>query len=177
MSNASREPKRTVRQLLDYGVRLFEKSRISYGHGTLNALDEAAWLILSSLGHPPQELDAHLDTPLVAAKYEAARALLDERVATRKPAAYLLHEAWLGRHRFYVDERVIVPRSFIAEMLEKGNRASSRRPAKRPRRPSRSSTCAPAPAASRSSPRCAIRRRAWTPPTFPATRWKSRAAT
>jgi len=123
MSNASREPKRTVRQLLDYGVRLFEKSRISYGHGTLNALDEAAWLILSSLGFPPQELDAHLDTPLVAAKYEAARALLDERVATRKPAAYLLHEAWLGRHRFYVDERVIVPRSFIAEMLEKGNRA------------------------------------------------------
>ena len=113
------KPERTVRSLLDYGVRLFGKSRIAYGHGTLNALDEAAWLILSSLGLPPQELDAHLDAPLSPARYAAARALLDARVATRKPAAYLLHEAWLGAHRFYVDERVIVPRSFIAELLEK----------------------------------------------------------
>lgn len=111
----------TVRALLDYGVRLFEKSGIAYGHGTLNALDEAAWLILSSLGLPPHQLDAHLDTPLTAAQYEAARALLDQRAATRKPAAYLLHEAWLGPHRFYVDERVIVPRSFIAELLENGD--------------------------------------------------------
>jgi ribosomal protein L3 glutamine methyltransferase len=102
-------------------VRLFEKSGIAYGHGTLNALDEAAWLILSSLGLPPHQLDAHLDTPLTAAQYEAARALLDQRAATRKPAAYLLHEAWLGPHRFYVDERVIVPRSFIAELLENGD--------------------------------------------------------
>jgi len=122
MARASVKPERTVRKLLDYGVRRFEKSGISYGHGTLNALDEAAWLILSSLGLPPHELDAHLDTPLAAAQYEAARAILDERGATRKPAAYLLHEAWLGPHRFYVDERVIVPRSFIAELLENRGR-------------------------------------------------------
>jgi ribosomal protein L3 glutamine methyltransferase len=108
---------RTVRSLLEYGVDLFERSGISYGHGTTNAVDEAAWLILRSLGLPPHDLDAHLDQPVTEAQSRAARALLEERVATRKPAAYLLHEAWLGPNRFYVDERVIVPRSFIAELL------------------------------------------------------------
>jgi ribosomal protein L3 glutamine methyltransferase len=113
---ASRKP-RTVRALLEYGVDEFEQAAISYGHGTTNAVDEAAWLVLHALGLPPRDLDAHLDRPLDAAQFEAARALLDQRVATRKPAAYLLREAWLGPHRFYVDERVIVPRSFIAELL------------------------------------------------------------
>ncbi len=108
---------RTVRALLDYGIARFEKSGISYGHGTTNALDEAAWIILHALGLPPDELDPHLDRPLAEAQYEAARSLLERRARTRKPAAYLLHEAWLGKHRFYVDERVIVPRSFIAELL------------------------------------------------------------
>jgi ribosomal protein L3 glutamine methyltransferase len=111
----------TVRELLEYGIELFERSGISYGHGTTNALDEAAWLILRSLGLPPHDLQAHLEMPLTGAQHRAARALLEKRVATRKPAAYLLHEAWLGPHRFYVDERVIVPRSFIAELLEKGD--------------------------------------------------------
>ena len=108
---------RTVRALLEYGVHAFEKAGISYGHGTTNALDEAAWLILRALGLPPHDLDAHLDTALTPAQAGTARALLERRVATRKPAAYLLNEAWLGPHRFYVDERVIVPRSFIAELL------------------------------------------------------------
>ena len=108
---------RTVRALVSYAIDEFEKAGLSYGHGTANALDEAAWLILHSLGLPPVNLDAHLDTPLTAAQVKAARALLDARVRTRKPAAYLIHEAWLGPHRFYVDERVIVPRSFIAELL------------------------------------------------------------
>ena len=108
---------RTVRTVLEYGVEEFEKSGISYGHGTTNALDEAAWLILRAIGLPPHDLNTHLDRKLTTAQFEAARALLDQRVATRKPAAYLLHEAWLGPHRFYVDERVIVPRSFIAELL------------------------------------------------------------
>jgi len=107
----------TVRGLLEFGVDLFERSGISYGHGTTNPVDEAAWLILRSLGLPPHDLDAHLDRPVTEAQSRAARALLEERVATRKPAAYLLHEAWLGPHRFYVDERVIVPRSFIGELL------------------------------------------------------------
>ena len=108
---------RTVRALLGYGVERFEAAGLSHGHGTENALDEAAWLILHSLGLPVNELNPHLDQPLTDAQYRAAKSLLNLRVRSRKPAAYLTHEAWLGPHRFYVDERVIVPRSFIAELL------------------------------------------------------------
>jgi ribosomal protein L3 glutamine methyltransferase len=122
---------RTVRALVSHAIDEFEKAGLSYGHGTANALDEAAWLILHSLGLPPVNLDAHLDTPLTAAQVKAARALLDARVRTRKPAAYLMHEAWLGPHRFYVDERVIVPRSFIAELLNRGQENWCQRPISR----------------------------------------------
>jgi ribosomal protein L3 glutamine methyltransferase len=115
---APRAAHRTVKSLLAYAVGSFEKAQLSYGHGTTNALDEAAWLILHSLDLPPVDLLAHLDDLLTASQAKAAKALLDARVRTRKPAAYLIHEAWLGPHRFYVDERVIVPRSFIAELLE-----------------------------------------------------------
>ena len=115
----------TVRALLDYGIERFERAEISYGHGTTNALDEAAWLVLHAIGLPPRDLNRHLDQPMTAAQAKSAKALLDERVRTRKPAAYLIHEAWLGPHRFYVDERVIVPRSFIAELL---NRKTGDRP-------------------------------------------------
>lgn len=115
---------RTVRSLLAYGVRRFEEGGLAFGHGTANALDEAAWLILHALGLPPGELNAHLDRPLDTAQWKAARALLDERIRTRRPAAYLLNEAWLGPHRFYVDERAIVPRSFIAELLMGHSRPS-----------------------------------------------------
>ncbi len=110
----------TVRGLLDYGIERFERAEICYGHGTANALDEAAWLVLHALGLPPRDLGRHLDRPVTATEAKAARALIERRVRTRKPAAYLLHEAWLGPHRFYVDERVIVPRSFIAELLNRG---------------------------------------------------------
>ena len=112
---------RTIGALLEYGIERFERAEISYGHGTANALDEAAWLILHAAGLPPVDLESHLDKPLGEEEYAAARALLDRRVRTRKPAAYLLHEAWLGPHRFYVDERVIVPRSFIAELMNREN--------------------------------------------------------
>jgi ribosomal protein L3 glutamine methyltransferase len=115
---------KTLRSLLAYGIRKFETAGIAFGHGTTNALDEAAWLILHAVGLPLDELNPHLDKPLPDARYKAAKALLDERVRTRKPAAYLIHEAWLGPHRFYVDERVIVPRSFIAELLN-GNRGQT----------------------------------------------------
>jgi len=108
---------RTIRALLDYAVERFETAGLSFGHGTANAPDEAAWLILHSLGLPVDELNPHLDEPLAESKYRAAKSLLDLRVRSRKPAAYLTHEAWLGKLRFYVDERVIVPRSFIAELL------------------------------------------------------------
>jgi ribosomal protein L3 glutamine methyltransferase len=115
--SATRARPPTVRTLLERGIAQFEAAELSYGHGTANALDEAAWLILGALGLPPGELEPHLDAPLPEARFRAAAALLARRVRTRKPAAYLLHEAWLGPHRFYVDERVIVPRSFIAELL------------------------------------------------------------
>ena len=145
--SASRARPRRCARCSSYGVARFEAAQLSYGHGTANALDEAAWLILARAGLPLDELEAHLDAPLTEAHFRAAAALLDRRVRTRKPAAYLLHEAWLGPHRFYVDERVIVPRSFIAELLLAQARARG------PSRRGRSSTCAPAPAASRSSPR------------------------
>ena len=82
-------------------------------------MDEAAWILLHALGLPVHDLNAHLDDRVDSKRARTARALVEERVRTRKPAAYLLNEAWLGPHRFYVDERVIVPRSFIAELLLK----------------------------------------------------------
>jgi ribosomal protein L3 glutamine methyltransferase len=110
----------TVRELLGEGVERFERAGLSYGHGTTNALDEAAWLILHAAGLPLTDLNPNLDRTLTAAQAKAARALLARRVRTRRPAAYLTHEAWLGRNRFYVDERVIVPRSYIFELIAGG---------------------------------------------------------
>ena len=107
----------TLRELLVDAVDRFEDAGLSYGHGTTNALDEAVWILLHALGLPNDALNANLDKPVAKAKQSRARKLVDERIRTRKPAAYLLHEAWLGPHRYYVDERVIVPRSFIAEFL------------------------------------------------------------
>jgi len=76
--------------------------------------------VLRTLGLPVGELHSHLGDPVDAARAKSVRALAAKRIGTRKPAAYLLNEAWLGPHRFYVDERVIVPRSFIAEILNRG---------------------------------------------------------
>ena len=107
----------TVRTLLRDAERRFEAAHLSYGHGTLNARDEAAWLILHALKLPLDELAPHLGRPVSAREAKAVEALIAERIRTRKPTAYLTHEAWLGDHSFYVDERVIVPRSYIAEIL------------------------------------------------------------
>jgi ribosomal protein L3 glutamine methyltransferase len=93
---------------------------VSFGHGTTNAFDEAVWLVLWHLGLPLDELDAHAERVLLPHEEEAARELLRQRIATRKPAAYLTREAWLQGVPFYVDERAIVPRSFIAELLAEG---------------------------------------------------------
>lgn len=109
-----------VRELLIEGMGRLEQADVSFGHGTTNALDEAAWLVLHALGLPPTDLNSHLDRPVTPAQARAVRALIGKRVRTRKPAAYLTNEAWLGRHRFYVDERVIVPRSYIFELIEGG---------------------------------------------------------
>jgi len=107
----------TLRALLEDAVARFERAGLAYGHGTDNALDEAAWILTHAAGIPHGELNAHLDEPLGRETVAKARSLVAKRIRTRKPAAYLLNEAWLGPHRFYVDERVIVPRSFIAELL------------------------------------------------------------
>ncbi|MDE2606387.1 MAG: 50S ribosomal protein L3 N(5)-glutamine methyltransferase [Burkholderiales bacterium] len=98
-----------------------EAAGVSFGHGTTNAFDEAAWLVLWHLGLPLDELDLHAERELQPQEMEAARELLHRRIATRKPAAYLTREAWLQGVPFYVDERAIVPRSFIAELLADGS--------------------------------------------------------
>jgi len=98
-----------------------EAAEVSFGHGTTNAFDEAVWLVLWHLDLPLDELDAHADRVLQPHEQKAARELLHRRIATRKPAAYLTREAWLQGVPFYVDERTIVPRSFIAELLADGS--------------------------------------------------------
>jgi ribosomal protein L3 glutamine methyltransferase len=111
-----------VRELLGETVGRFEAAGLSYGHGTTNALDEAAWLIHHALRLPPGDIGPILDRRLTAPQARAVRSLAERRIRTRKPAAYLTNEAWLGPHRFYVDERVIVPRSYLFELLENGVR-------------------------------------------------------
>ncbi len=97
-----------------------EAAGVGYGHGTTNAFDEAAWLVLWKLGLPLDELDEHAQLELAPPQQQAVRELVHERITSRKPAAYLTREAWLQGVPFYVDERAIVPRSFIAELLADG---------------------------------------------------------
>ena len=108
---------RTLRDWLRYAVTRFNEAGLSFGHGTTNAHDEAAYLILHTLKLPLDRLDPFLDKTLSADETHAVSRALRLRVEQRVPAAYLTHEAWLGDFRFYVDERVIVPRSYIAELL------------------------------------------------------------
>lgn len=107
----------TVRDFLRYAVSRFNKARLHFGHGTDNVYDEAAYLILHTLRLPLDALEPFLDTRLTENQREAVLHIIERRVAERVPAAYLTREAWLGDSRFYVDERVIVPRSHIAELL------------------------------------------------------------
>ncbi|MBM3373863.1 MAG: 50S ribosomal protein L3 N(5)-glutamine methyltransferase [Betaproteobacteria bacterium] len=107
----------SVAGLIAEAARRFRAARLAFGHGTLNADDEAAWLVVHALGCPFEALPQHLSRPVPAAARRRAAQLIERRIAERIPAAYLTHEAWLGEHRFYVDERVIVPRSYIAELL------------------------------------------------------------
>ena len=107
----------TLRTALREAALRLEAAKVSFGHGTTNARDEAAWLVLHALRLPLTDPKAHLSRVLTAGEVSRVTALIEARVRTRKPAAYLTNEAWLGKYRFYVDERVIVPRSFIAELL------------------------------------------------------------
>lgn len=107
----------TVRDWLRFAVSRFNESKLFFGHGSDNAFDEAAYLILHTLHLPLDRLEPFLDASLTHGESEEVQAVIERRVRERIPAAYLTNEAWLGAHRFYVDERVIVPRSFIAELL------------------------------------------------------------
>jgi len=110
----------TARDLIRQGAALFTREGLTFAHGTDNAEDEAAALVLHTLGIGYDQPDSVLDQPLTAAQCNRARSLLEARAATRKPAAYLVNEAWFAGLPFYVDERVLVPRSPIAELLESG---------------------------------------------------------
>ena len=115
----------TVSDWIASGVDQLTQAQLAFGHGTTNARDEATWLVLWALGLP---LDTPLDgedskanMPVAPADAERIAMLFEKRVQTRKPAAYLTHEAWLQGVSFYVDERVIVPRSLIAELMADGS--------------------------------------------------------
>jgi ribosomal protein L3 glutamine methyltransferase len=107
----------TLRDWLRFAVSAFNEAQLSFGHGSASAYDEAVYLILHTLHLPLDTLEPFLDACLTPHEKNALLTMLSQRVETRVPAAYLTHEAWLGDFRFYVDERVIVPRSFISELL------------------------------------------------------------
>lgn len=108
----------TVRDWLRYAVSRFTAAQLHFGHGSQDVYDEAAYLVLHALHLPLGRLEPFLDARLLADERSAILDLIDRRAKARIPAAYLTREAWLGDFRFYVDERVIVPRSYIAELLE-----------------------------------------------------------
>jgi len=110
-------PPTTVLALVKAMGERLTQAGVSFGHGTTNAFDEAVWLTLWKLGLPLDELDAVAASPVTPERQADVEAVIAQRIATRKPAAYLTREAWLQGVPFYVDERVIVPRSFIAELL------------------------------------------------------------
>ena len=108
----------TIRDWLRFTVSQFEASDIFFGHGTDNSYDEAVWLIMSALHLPHDTLHNFLDAVITETERKHLADLIDQRITKHIPTAYLLREAWLRGFKFYVDERVIVPRSFIAELLD-----------------------------------------------------------
>jgi len=111
------QPFQTLRDLLRHAVTRFNTEQLYFGHGSDNAFDEAAYLLLHTLKLPLDRLDPFLDARLTEPEINTLIALIERRAKDRVPVAYLTHEALLGDYRFYVDERVIVPRSFIAELI------------------------------------------------------------
>lgn len=108
---------RTVRDFLRHAVTEFSRAGLTFGHGAGSAIDEAAFLVLEALSLPVDDINPWLDARLTGAEKERLGALIAARVTTRKPAAYLLNKAYVQGVPFYVDERVIVPRSYIGEIL------------------------------------------------------------
>lgn len=108
----------TLRDFLRYAVSRFNQVGLHFGHGSSNAYDEAAYLILKTLHLPLDQLEPFLDARLIDSECGQVLDIIERRAKDKIPAAYLTHEAWLGDYNFYVDERVIIPRSFIAELLQ-----------------------------------------------------------
>lgn len=110
----------SIQDFVRWGASRFNAAGLHFGHGTDNALDEAVTLVLGALHLPPDLPGAYRDCRLTAAERETVTALLERRIAERKPVPYLLNRAWFAGLELYVDERVLVPRSPIAELLEEG---------------------------------------------------------
>lgn len=126
----NRAAPQTLREWLRYVERRFREARLSFGHGTNSARDESAWLLTHVLELPHERLAHSLARELTPAERSTVLRLVERRVESRKPLAYLIREAWLGEQRFYVDQRAIVPRSFIAELLRDALRPWIARPAR-----------------------------------------------
>jgi ribosomal protein L3 glutamine methyltransferase len=107
----------TILQLIQSSATQLTQAGVSFGHGTTNAFDEAAWLVLHALKLPIDDLDSVQNRQVTGIEYAQVATILGARISTRRPAAYLTQEAWLQGVPFYVDERVIVPRSLIAELI------------------------------------------------------------
>ncbi len=108
----------TVRDWIRFGVSQMNQAQLSFGHGSQNAWDETVYLVLHTLHLPLDKLDPFMDACLTDPERDAIQKVFEQRIHRRIPAAYITHEAWLGEFSFYVDERVIIPRSFIAELLQ-----------------------------------------------------------
>lgn len=107
----------TVRDFVHWVEAEFENTSLFFGHGTDNALDEAAWLISAAIAIAPHDLDEYANKAVDEATAERIRTLVHKRTATRIPLAYLVHEAWFAGHRYYVDQRVLIPRSLTGEYI------------------------------------------------------------
>ena len=118
MFNQAKNHLHTLRDLLRFAVSQFNQAGLVFGHGSDTAYDEAAYLILHTLHLPLDHLEPFLDARLTSTEVSQVLDILERRVTERLPAAYLTREAWLGSYSFYVDQRVIIPRSFIAELLQ-----------------------------------------------------------
>jgi ribosomal protein L3 glutamine methyltransferase len=119
-ANMTTETLITIRDYLRYAISQFRKAKLVHGHGTSSVVDEAAFLILETLHLPIDDINPWLDARLLPAEREAVLAIITARLETRKPAAYLTRKTYIHGVPFYVDERVIVPRSYIGELMYSG---------------------------------------------------------
>lgn len=110
----------SLESIIRSSAQLLEQADLFFGHGTDNAIDEAAWLVLHAMGHSPAEPVEDYQALLNDEQVAAVNALIQRRITERKPAAYLTNQAWFAGLPFYVDERVLVPRSPLAELIHEG---------------------------------------------------------